>query len=254
MPNTREQNFLNTLLQVLEYDNDNFPNYKTLLGILRYSEIKFSDTGGYTRKYLQYFEVITIRVPVFSIKIIKNLEEEVTELIKYTYEESDKYDLYSVEIKPKIIKSQIDEVKEHEPHFNNIKKEIIDCIRNAKYFIWVAVACFTDNDIYLELIDKKNKGLNIRVILSDEPSNISMINNLRKENIDLTVFPNYGHNGYNRLHSKFCIIDFEIVLHGSFNWTLTAANNEESLDIAYDKDFARKFSDNFLELYNDKNS
>lgn len=254
MSNTREQNFLNTLLQVLEYDNDNFPNYKILLGILRYSEIKFTDTKAFTSKSWQFFETVTIRVPVFSIKTIKNLNEEVTRLVEYIYEESDEYDLGDVEIKPKIIKSQIDEVKEHEPHFNNIKKEIIDCIRNAKYFIWVAVAWFTDNDIYLELIDKKSKGLNIRVILSDEEPNISMINNLRKEKIDLTVFPKYGYNGYNRFHSKFCIIDFEIVLHGSFNWTPTAANNEESLDIAYDKDFARKFSDNFLELYNDKNS
>ncbi|WP_395939901.1 phospholipase D-like domain-containing protein [Bacillus dicomae] len=30
-----------------------------------------------------------------------------------------------------------------------------------------------------------------------------------------------GYNEYNRLHSKYCIIDNSIVLHGSFNWTST---------------------------------
>lgn len=31
------------------------------------------------------------------------------------------------------------------------------------------------------------------------------------------------------LHNKFCIIDYSIIINGSYNWTYSAINNEENI-------------------------
>ncbi len=53
----------------------------------------------------------------------------------------------------------------------------------------------------------------------------------------------------NRMHDKFCIVEFEFVMHGSFNWSKNARHNDETLATALDKDFIRKLSDEFNNLY-----
>ena len=49
---------------------------------------------------------------------------------------------------------------------------------------------------------------------------------------------------------KFCIIDMDYVMHGLYNWTLTANNNDETLTTAFDHELATKFAKEFMELYN----
>ena len=46
-----------------------------------------------------------------------------------------------------------------------------------------------------------------------------------------------------------CIIDFEYVMHGSYNWTKVAEYNDETLATALDRDFVKKFADEFICLY-----
>lgn len=53
----------------------------------------------------------------------------------------------------------------------------------------------------------------------------------------------------NRLHDKFCIIDFEYVMHGSYNWSKNARDNDETLATTLDRDFVRTFADEFMKLY-----
>ena len=38
-------------------------------------------------------------------------------------------------------------------------------------------------------------------------------------------------------------------MHGSYNWTTTADYNEETLATAVDKEFVKKFADEFMRLY-----
>ena len=58
-----------------------------------------------------------------------------------------------------------------------------------------------------------------------------------------------GSRGYNRMHDKFCIIYMDYVMHGSYNWTLTANYNEETLATALDHELVAKFAKEFMELY-----
>lgn len=52
----------------------------------------------------------------------------------------------------------------------------------------------------------------------------------------------------NIVHHKFCIIDFDAVLHGSYNWTNKAQYNRETLEIVSGRETACKFADEFIGL------
>ncbi|WP_338131588.1 FAM83 family protein [Dialister invisus] len=45
-------------------------------------------------------------------------------------------------------------------------------------------------------------------------------------------------------------MDMDYVMHGSYNWTPTANNNEETLATALDHELVAKFAKEFMELYN----
>ena len=88
--------------------------------------------------------------------------------------------------------------------FDEIEDKVIQGIRDAKFIIWVAVAWFSNESIYKELLIKKNQGLNVRIILSKEESNRGMITRLKENEFDIVVIPQWGTWGYNRMHDKFC--------------------------------------------------
>lgn len=94
--------------------------------------------------------------------------------------------------------------------------------------------------------------MNIRIILSKEDSNSKMISKLKNSGFDIVVIPQWGDLGYNRMHDKFCIIDMDYVMHGSYNWTSTANYNEETLATALDHELVAKFATKFMQLYNQK--
>ncbi|MPN01284.1 hypothetical protein SDC9_148490 [bioreactor metagenome] len=96
---------------------------------------------------------------------------------------------------------------------------------------------------------KKNQGLNVRIIVSEEESNRRMITKLKSDGFDVKVIKRWGYNDYNRMHDKFCIIDMDYVMHGSYNWTPTANNNDETLATALDHEFVSKFAQEFMNLY-----
>jgi phosphatidylserine/phosphatidylglycerophosphate/cardiolipin synthase-like enzyme len=166
------------------------------------------------------------------------------------YMPNEEYDLFGLEIKPKLIEMDTDNASEHDVVFDEIKDTIVQGIRNAKYTIWIAIAWFTDEDIFRELLMKKNEGINIRIITSGEESNTYLIQRL-ESNFEVTKIPMKGKYLSNRLHDKFCIIDFEFVMHGSYNWSKAAQYNDETLATALDKDFVKKFADEFMRLYNE---
>ena len=49
-------------------------------------------------------------------------------------------------------------------------------------------------------------------------------------------------------HHKFCIIDLRTVVHGSYNWTIKAQYNEETVTVNHSADFAAEFGETFMKL------
>lgn len=242
--------FLKTMIETIKYTDDYSDIKNNLLTILRYSLIDYNKTSVFGGKNGYFREYIDLRVPIPMIKEANKYKDELREIASKVYREIDDYEFWGLNIKPKPIEFEEDFIKEHGVTFTEIKKEIIQGIRNAKYTIWIAVAWFTDEDLLEELIIKKDAGLNIRVITSDESSNQKLISKLEK-NFDVKKVPLKGNYFSNRIHDKFCIIDFEYVMHGSFNWSKNANYNDETLATALDRDFAKKFAEEFIKLYND---
>lgn len=105
--------------------------------------------------------------------------------------------------------------------FKNIKESILFDLKNAKLEINIAVAWFTNHEFYNVLIKKLNEGINVTVIIINDP-----INN-REGGLDWQNFINLGgklHFSYypKIMHHKFCIIDNDILYNGSYNWTYYA--------------------------------
>lgn len=245
---TEEERFLKTMIETVKYDE--YENRDELLAILRSSILTFHKTGSFTSKSWQYWEYIDLRVPVVMLKKVRELEKILNKLVEDIYVETDEYDFRNIRIKPKLIELDEERVKEHDVVFNEIQDTIIQGIRNAKYTVWIAVAWFTDKAIFNELILKKNEGVNIRIITSNEQSNRHILKEL-EENFEVKKVSLKGKYLSNRLHDKFCIVDLEYVMHGSYNWSKNAQSNDETLATALDKDFVIKFTDEFIRLFNE---
>lgn len=54
------------------------------------------------------------------------------------------------------------------------------------------------------------------------------------------------------MHNKFCIIDLNKVIHGSYNWTSNAQYNNESITITEGREVAKDFANQFIQLRNQK--
>ncbi|MFB6430532.1 phospholipase D-like domain-containing protein [Bacillus thuringiensis] len=241
-----EQQFLKTMIETVKYDE--YDNKDELLGILRNSIITYDQTSSFTRKTWQCWEYIDLRVPVPMLKVARGLKSQLEKLASEVYIETSEYDFAGLNIKPKPVELENEENIEHDVVFDEIKETIIQGIRNAKYTIWIAVAWFTDKEIFEELILRKREGVNIRIITSNEESNRYLVEKL-ESNFEVVKVPMKGNCFSNRLHDKFCIIDLEFVMHGSYNWSKNARGNDETLATALDRDFVRKFADEFIRLY-----
>ncbi|MBD2514435.1 DUF1669 domain-containing protein [Nostoc sp. FACHB-973] len=129
--------------------------------------------------------------------------------------------------------------------FEKIQNSIIAQIEQAKFTIWIAVAWFTDKQIFEKLILKRNEGLNIQLIISsDEINEKSGLNYMEFETYKLPKIGKYE----NIMHNKFCIIDLNKVIHGSYNWTNKAKFNFETITILYGRQEAEKFAEQFIKL------
>ena len=126
------------------------------------------------------------------------------------------------------------------------KSKIIESIASASKEVRIAMAFFTDREITNELIKAHDKGVDVSIILS---------NDLNNENVkDLLGFKCkvYTHkaNGRGIMHHKFCLIDNSLLLHGSYNYTYNAVNNnEESLNLTDSNNLITEYSiifDNLL--------
>jgi phosphatidylserine/phosphatidylglycerophosphate/cardiolipin synthase-like enzyme len=245
--------FLKTSIEVLKYDKrfKEISGREELIRLLGRAKINFVPQYAYSSngRSGQRWEDIELRFPVPLLDKANEFENELEKIVDYVYEDSDDYAFRNVEIRPLVIETPA-EITEHDVVFDEIQDTVIQGIRDAKFIIWAAVAWFSNEAIYQELLAKKKAGLSVRIIMSDETSNQNMIQKLKAERFDVVIIPKRGYNNWNRMHEKFCIIDMDYVMHGSYNWTPTANNNDETLATALDHEYVSKFAIEFMRLYN----
>lgn len=137
-------------------------------------------------------------------------------------------------------------------HFEQIQRSIIEQIKLAKFTIWVAVAWFTDSELFNHLVIKKKQGLNVQLIIIDDQ--INRDSGLKyEEEFETYRIKKTGTFEKNMMHSKFCVLDVKTVIHGSYNWTKAAKYNKEAITITNSREVAEQFSTQFVKLKNSFN-
>ncbi|MDT2309351.1 MULTISPECIES: phospholipase D-like domain-containing protein [Enterococcus] len=243
-----ESQFLRTMIETLKWDGEDYEQRDKILSILRYAEIDFKKTTHLTRKSYQYYENIIIRIRIPMLKEAKNLIDSFIKLVSYIYKETEEYALGNVLIKPKPVVGQDIDRSERSAAFEEIREEIIQGIRIAKYAIWASIPMFTDRAIYEELLSKKKEGIQIRIVTAYK-SHIKEFNDELIREFDTLYVPPYIYYGYNLVHNKFCIVDFEFVMHGSYNWTYANWPKDNTWVTSIDKELVAEFAEEFKKLY-----
>jgi len=133
---------------------------------------------------------------------------------------------------------------------SDFEKEIIKRINNAKEYVHFLAFSFTNQDIADALIDAKNRGVDVKGVF-DEGQNdyqtYSKYDYLKDNDVDVRI----DGNSY-KLHSKVIIIDDNLTITGSYNFTKQAnnENNENSL-VIQNINIAQKYNENFNTIYNE---
>ena len=111
-----------------------------------------------------------------------------------------------------------------------ISARIVQEIEEATTSIDIAMYEFTRTEIGEALVDAKNRGVSVRVIMdSSEASETgSQLSRLASAGIALKQM---NGTGGGIMHNKYAIIDGRLLVTGSYNWTTAAEddNNENAL-------------------------
>lgn len=160
--------------------------------------------------------------------------------------QQDGYRLEEIDGRYKVIGADLPDNIEVEVHFEDIQKQIVEQIRLAKFSIWVTVAWFTDKTLMRELYDKKQSGVNVRLVVLDDE--INKQNGFEYEKYFETKRVPKSGIYQNIMHHKFCIIDLRTIVHGSYNWTTKAKWNRETVSVENSRELAEKYASEFVQL------
>lgn len=134
--------------------------------------------------------------------------------------------------------------------FVNIQQHLADQIQGADQRIRIAMAWLTDQNLYTLLCQRATKGIKIELLLLNDDINQAAANlnleYLRQAGAEVLLINPIERN---RMHNKFCIIDADTVITGSYNWTFQAQQNDENIVVVSgDPDFTADFISNFNRL------
>lgn len=134
--------------------------------------------------------------------------------------------------------------------FSNIQNELIGAIEKAQKEILVAVAWFTNRDIFDCILSALKRGIKCQLILHDDLINRSIYN------VDFTLFLEqkgelkFYSSEQGIMHNKFCVIDGNVLFMGSYNWTYAAEyRNNESIIVTNDTIVCNDFRSYFSKLW-----
>jgi len=136
-------------------------------------------------------------------------------------------------------------------HFENIQEVIKVEINKAKKSLYIAIAWFTDDELFDLLVKKVDEGLNVELIILDDDINSSARINYNELNIKKGKLWQIGNYSRRKplMHNKFCVIDEKTVINGSYNWTRKAQTNHESITVISEApEIALDFYDEFKNI------
>lgn len=133
----------------------------------------------------------------------------------------------------------------NEVHFQDIQNRILKALDAAEVSIIVVMAWFTNNALFEKLVEKHQQGLDVKLAIYYDGIN-------KKHGVDITQLPHVkikkGQRG-GLMHNKFCVVDNQIVITGSYNWSDNAEfRNDENITVENDPKQATKYSIEYRRL------
>lgn len=242
-----EKDFFKTLKEYAAHNKQT-----KIVNLLEKCTMSFKETSTFTEKiWNTYWCSIIFSLPMSELS---SVNQEILSVVKKYCSDllppHCGFLIKEINFVPQITQQPIEEIPELEVVFDEQKSKIINEIRSAKFLIWIAVAWFTLDEIYDLLIQKKEEGLDIRIIISKDEINKSKYDKY-KDFLDIWEYPKFGMYNDNLMHNKFCVIDLKKVVHGSYNWSRKAEYNRETVEVAEDRKHAEEFAEQFKKLYLD---
>lgn len=126
--------------------------------------------------------------------------------------------------------------------FDNIAERIQLEINQAQHSIYVAVAWFTNHELFELLLQKAQGGTTVSLLLSNDHINANSDLEYELLNIGKSrVFP-IGEGKEELLQNNFCVIDSNVVITGSYNWSYKAESNFDNIILTRnDRQLAQQF-------------
>jgi hypothetical protein len=134
-------------------------------------------------------------------------------------------------------------------YFSNISSQILSKLKTAKDEVLVAMAWFTSDELFKALIECINRNVRVELVLLDHATNYMYyapdFNEFIKAGGKLRIAN--AENGF--MHHKFCVIDNDLAITGSYNWTYSAENrNIENIIITDNDDIISQYKSEFKNL------
>lgn len=131
--------------------------------------------------------------------------------------------------------------------FENIEARIQHEIGKAQKSIIMVIPDLTNENIFNELINRAENGCSVSIIIFE--NNIKLNSAIEFKKLEIGNSKAYIiTNGNNELlHLKFCVIDYNTVITGSYNWSNKVESTLENIiitsnDIALAKQFISEFN------------
>jgi len=131
--------------------------------------------------------------------------------------------------------------------FENIAERIKQEISKCRKSIFIAVAWFTNERLFTELVNKARNGCTVSLIISNDDINLNSSIDFDRLLIGKSKVFKIGNGDSELMHNKFCVIDYNTVITGSYNWSYKAENNFENVIITSDD---TTLSEQFISEFN----
>ncbi len=137
-------------------------------------------------------------------------------------------------------------------YFDKIQGHIKDELLQARFAIVIAVAWFTDRELFEILLDKAKDGVRVDMLLTDDAINRRSgldYDSIALGNGSFSFVGERKGRGAVLMHNKFCVIDGHTVITGSYNWSVRASRQYENITIISDApEFAAQYIAEFEEI------
>ncbi len=122
-------------------------------------------------------------------------------------------------------------------------------LSKAQNEILIAMAWFTDNELFATVQGCLDRQVKVSIIISDQPDNEKLdFELLEKQGAEVTKVKNIG---WGIMNQKFCVIDQTVAITGSYNWTNNSKfNNHVSVIVTNYPKTIIELTETFYGIYN----